>query len=101
MCGDVMMLDPARTRTHTARRVVRLPDTMAAAAIDRFGGPEASRHQRDAPTGSTLSMAETRSSYMYDPSCRRPLMKNVGVPFTPSESAAHKSCSMVSPRAGD
>ena len=34
------MLDPARTRTHATRRTAPLPDTMAAAAIDRFGGPE-------------------------------------------------------------
>lgn len=35
------MLDPDRTRTHrAARRIAPVPDTMSAAAIDRFGGPE-------------------------------------------------------------
>src|SRR5258706_2942761 len=38
-----------------------------------------------------MSMAVLRSSNSYDPSCRCPLMKNVGVPFTPLRTPPRKS----------
>ncbi len=38
-----------------------------------------------------MPMAAARSSNSYDPLCRRPLMKNVGVPFTPLRTPPRKS----------
>ena len=62
----------------------------------RSGIGSSSELGRSAGHGDTLAcrampMAAARSSNSYDPSCRRPLMKNVGVPFTPLRTPPRKS----------